>query len=165
MHLLPSPPVLPTLSTTYYGCHNNSEGLPTCKKNTTQIIEQPAQSSTCPTDFHIGCRVTVTSSHPVHTGKAGTVCRHTKKYVMFTPNEHPTDIIRILPKSLAAYHPDGRRMINSSDGNEEHDPGQTEREHDMYDQLDETKNFSVADGFVSFTRTFKYLVSHIIKST
>jgi hypothetical protein len=52
-------------------------------------------------------------------------------------------------------------MINSSDSNEEHDPGQTEREHDMYDRLDETKNFSVADGFVSFTRTFKYLGSFI----
>jgi hypothetical protein len=52
-------------------------------------------------------------------------------------------------------------MINSSDGDEEHDPGQTEREHDMYNQLDETKNFSVADGFVSFTRTFKYLGSLI----
>jgi hypothetical protein len=80
---------------------------------------------------------------------------------MFTPDEQPTVVIRILPKSLAAYYPDGRRMINSSDGDEEHDPGQTEREHDMYDQLDETKNFSVADGFVSFTRTFKYLGSLI----
>jgi len=102
-------------------------------KNTTQIIEQPTQSSTCPTDFHIGCRITVTSSHPAHAGKAGTVCRHTKKYVMFTPDEQPTVIICILPKSLAAYHPDGRRMINSSDGDEEHDPGQTECKHDMYD--------------------------------
>jgi hypothetical protein len=62
---------------------------------------------------------------------------------------------------VAAYHPDGRRMINSSDGDEEHDPGQTEREHEMYNRLDETKNFSVADGFVSFTRTFKYLGSLI----
>ena len=51
-------------------------------------------------------------------------------------------------------------MINSSDGDEEHDPGQTERKHDMYDRLDETKNFPVADGFVSFTRT-----SNIIQST
>jgi hypothetical protein len=76
---------------------------------------------------------------------------------MFTPDEQPTVIICILPKSLAAYHPGRRRMINSSDGDEEHDPGQTEREHDMYDRLDETKNFSVADGFVSFTRMFKYL--------
>ena len=31
----------------------------------------------------------------------------------------------------------------------------------MYDRLDETKNFPVADGFVSFTRTFKYLGSLI----
>ena len=52
-------------------------------------------------------------------------------------------------------------MINSSDGDEKHNPEQTECEHDMYDQLDETKNFSVADGFVSFTRTFKYLGSLI----
>ena len=80
---------------------------------------------------------------------------------MFTPDEQPTVVIRILPKSLTAYYPDGRHMINSSDGDEEHNPGQTEREHDMYDQLDETKNFSVADGFVSFTRTFKYLGSLI----
>jgi len=90
-------------------------------KNATQIIEQPTQSSTCPTDFHIGCRVTVTSSHPAHAGKAGTVCRHTKKYDMFTPDKQPTNIICILPKSLAAYHPDGRCMIKSFDDNEEHD--------------------------------------------
>jgi len=31
----------------------------------------------------------------------------------------------------------------------------------MYDRLDKTKNFPVADGFVSFMRTFKYLGSHI----
>ena len=52
-------------------------------------------------------------------------------------------------------------MINSSDGDEEQDPGQTERKHGMYDRLDETKNFSVADSFVSFTRMFKYLGSLI----
>ena len=67
----------------------------------TQIIEQSTQSSTGPTDFHIGYRVTVTSSHPVHAGKAGTVCRHTKKCVMFTPDEHPTDIIHI-PKIISS---------------------------------------------------------------
>ncbi len=27
----------------------------------------------------------------------------------------------------------------------------------MYDKLDETQNFPVADGFASFTRTFRYL--------
>ena len=124
-------------------------------------IEQPAQSSTCPTDFHIGHRVTVTSSHSTHTCKTETVCRHPKKYVMFTPNEHPTDIIRILPKSLAAYHLDGQCMINSFDDDKDHDPGQTEREHEMYDRLDETKDFPVADGFVSFTQMFRYLGSLI----
>lgn len=38
---------------------------------------------------------------------------------------------------------------------------QTEREHHMYNQLDldETQDFSVADGFVSFTRIFWYLGS------
>jgi len=126
-----------------------------------QITEQPPQSSTCPTDFHIGHRVTVTLSHPTHAGKSRTVCRHTKKYVMFTPDKHPTNIIHILPKSLAAYRLDGRRMINSSDDDKEHDPGQTERKHETYDQLDETKDFPVADGFVSFTRTFRYLGSLI----
>jgi hypothetical protein len=48
-------------------------------------------------------------------------------------------------------------MINSSDDDEEHDLGQTEHKHKMYDQLDETKDFPVADSFVSFTRTFRYL--------
>jgi hypothetical protein len=133
-----------------------------CTSNcTTQIIEQPAQSSTYPTDFHIGYRVTVTSSHPTHVGKARTVCRHTKKYVMFTPNEHPADIIHILPKSLAAYHLDGQCMISSSDDNKEHNPGHTECKHKMYDQLDKTKDFPVADGFVGFTQMFRYLGSLI----
>ena len=31
----------------------------------------------------------------------------------------------------------------------------------MYDKLDETQNFPVADGFASFTRTFRYLGSLI----
>ena len=31
----------------------------------------------------------------------------------------------------------------------------------MYDKLDETQNFPVANGFVSFTRTFRYLGSLI----
>ena len=73
---------------------------------------------------------------------------------MFQPDDSPTDIIRILPKSLAAYHPNGRRRINSADDDDEHDPGQIKREHTMYDKLDETQDFPVADGFVSFTQTF-----------
>ena len=96
----------------------------------------------------------VASSHTTHANKGGTVCKVTKKFVMFHPDDSPTDIIRILPKSLAAYHPDGRRRINSVDDNNKQDPGQTKREHAMYDKLDETQDFPVANGFVSFTWTF-----------
>ena len=80
---------------------------------------------------------------------------------MISPDDTPTAVIRILPKSLAAYHPNGRRRIDSVDDDDAHDPGQTEREHAMYGKLDETQNFPVADGFVSFTRTFRYLGSLI----
>ena len=80
---------------------------------------------------------------------------------MFAPDKHPTNIIRILPKSLSAYHPNRRPMINSADDDKEQNPGQTERDHKMYDRLDETQSFPVAIGFVSFTRTFLYLGSLI----
>ncbi len=123
--------------------------------HTNQLVEQPVPCSTCLTDFPIGCRIIVASPHPTHAGKEGTVCKLTKKFVLFTPDENSTDIIRILPKSVAAYHLDGRRKIKSTDDNDEHNPGQTEREHTMYDGLNETQNFPVADGFVSFTRTFR----------
>jgi hypothetical protein len=126
-----------------------------------QLIEQPAPSSTCLTDFPIGCRVVVASSHPTHAGKGGTVCKLSQKFVFFIPDENSTDIIRILPKSLSAYHPDGRRKINSADNDDKHDPGQTECEHTMYDQLNKTQDFPIADCFVSFTRTFPYLGSLI----
>jgi len=39
--------------------------------------------------------------------------------------------------------------------------GQTERDNDAYDKLPETANFCVADGYVSFTQTFRYLGSLI----
>ena len=119
-----------------------------------QLVKQPAPSSNSPTDFPIGCRVVVASSHPTHTSKGGTVHNLTKKFVLFSPDDNPTDIICILPKSLAAYHPDGRRRINSADDDDEHYPGQTEREHAIYNQLDETQDFPITDSFVSFTRTF-----------
>jgi hypothetical protein len=122
-----------------------------------QLIEHPTLSSNSPTDFSIGCRVVVASSHPTHASKGGTVCKLTKKFIMFSPDDTPTDIIRILPKSLAAYHPNGRQRINSVDDNDEHNPGQTEREHAIYDKLDKTQNFPITDGFGSFTRTFRYL--------
>ena len=80
---------------------------------------------------------------------------------MFHPNDSPNDIICILPKSLAAYHSDGRRRISSIDDDDEQDPGKINHEHAMYDKLDETQDFPVADGFVSFTWTFRYLGSLI----
>ena len=39
--------------------------------------------------------------------------------------------------------------------------GQTERDNDAYDKLPETANFHVADRYVSFARTFRYLGSLI----
>ena len=80
---------------------------------------------------------------------------------MFSSDDSPTDIIRILPKSLAAYLPNERQKINSAEGNDEHNPGQTEREHATYDQLNETQDFPIANSFVGFTRTFQYLGSLI----
>ena len=80
---------------------------------------------------------------------------------MISPDDTPTDIICIHPKSLAAYHPNGRRKIYSADDDDKHNPGQTEREHAMNDKLNETQNFPVVDGFVSFTRAFQYLSSLI----
>ncbi len=76
---------------------------------------------------------------------------------MFKTDKHPPNVIRILPKSLAANHLNEQHKINSSDDDEEHNPGQTEHEHKMYDQLDEAQPFAVADGLVSFTQTFQYL--------
>ena len=43
----------------------------------------------------------------------------------------------------------------------EPNPDHTKREHLIYNQLDETQDIPVADGFVSFTRTFRYLGSLI----
>jgi hypothetical protein len=119
-----------------------------------QLIKQPAPSSNSPKDFPVGCRIVVASSHPAHANKGGTVCRLTQKYVMFSPDNTPTDIICILPKSLATYHPKGQQRINSADNDDKHDPGQTKCKHAIYDKLDETQNFPVAVGFVSFTRTY-----------
>jgi hypothetical protein len=73
---------------------------------------------------------------------------------MFKTDKHSPNIIRILPKSLAAYHPNEQHKIDSSDDDKEHNLGQTEREHKMYDQLDETQPFAVADDLVSSTQTF-----------
>ena len=123
-----------------------------------QLIEPPAPSSTCPMDFPISCCVVVASSHPTHSGKGGAVCKLTKNFFLFSPDGSPTNIIRILPKSLAAYYPDGQRTINPAYDNNEHDPGKTDSEHAMYNRLNKTQDFPIANSFVSFTRTFRYLV-------
>jgi hypothetical protein len=73
---------------------------------------------------------------------------------MFTPDKHSSNIIRILLTSLAAYHPNRQPVINSSDDNNEHNTGQMERKHQVYNQLDKASSFAVADGFVIFTMTF-----------
>jgi len=40
-------------------------------------------------------------------------------------------------------------------------PGQREQDNTAYDNLDKTAKFTVTNGFVSFTRTFRYLGSLI----
>ena len=102
---LPPPPVLPTLTATCCSCHNNPMGLlpHTCQQPHNTESRTTCTKLNCPTDFPIGYHVTVASSHPMHAGKGGTVCQHTKKYAMFTPNKHSSNVIRILLKSLAAY--------------------------------------------------------------
>jgi hypothetical protein len=74
-------------------CHNAAAMMIQCAFRRThtsthphQLIEQPAPSLTCPTDFPIGCRVVVLSSHPTHAGKGGTVRKLTQKFVLFIPN-------------------------------------------------------------------------------
>ena len=127
-----------------------------------------------PEHFPIGSHVTVVSSHPKHANTIGVVTRHTAKFVAFSPVDSPQDRIRILPQSLMLVPPpavvppkprNGRttqRCVALSDT--EDDQSQTqgqERDNDAYDKLPETANFHVADGYVSFTRTFHYLGSLI----
>jgi hypothetical protein len=71
---------------------------------------------------------------------------------MFKIDGHSPDVIRILPKSLAVYHPNEQYKISSSNNDKEHNPRQTECKRKLYDQLDETQTFVVADGFISFTQ-------------
>jgi hypothetical protein len=76
---------------------------------------------------------------------------------MFKTDEHSPDVICILPKALALCHPNEQHKIDSFNDDKEPNPGQTECKHKMYDQLDETQPFAVANGLVSFTQTFQYL--------
>ncbi len=45
--------------------------------------------------------------------------------------------------------------------NDENDEERTECKDGMYDKLDETKNIEIADGYVTFTRSFHYLGSMV----
>ncbi len=44
---------------------------------------------------------------------------------------------------------------------DEDDEDQTERKGAIYDKLDETRDIDVEDGYVTFTRLFRYLGSMI----
>ena len=91
MCLLPPPPVLSACTMPQYRCYTDPTCLPPC---THQHPPPPTHQTTCTklwtssTDFPIGCRVVVASSHPTHAGKGGTVC---KKFVTFSSDDSPTN--------------------------------------------------------------------------
>jgi hypothetical protein len=58
-----------------------------------------------------------------------------------------------VPRQRIALHATGNDQTQT--------PGQREQDNTAYDNLDETAKFTVDDGFVSFTRTFRYLGSLI----
>ena len=103
--------------------------------------------------------------------------QHTAKFVTFTPGNCSQESIHILPKllvlapPLATPSPPPRRdeaktqdRIAISDGAEEDQTrtqGQQEQDNISYDAFPETANFPLSDGYVSFTRTFRYLGSLI----
>ena len=127
-----------------------------------------------PDQFPIGCRVTVVPHHPRHGNTNGIVTNHTAKFVTFSPDDSPDRRIRILPKSLiclppqAATPPVRQKGTNrqhiaplETDGDQNRTSKEREQDNDIYDKLPETANVPVADGYVSFTRTFRYLGSLI----
>jgi hypothetical protein len=52
-------------------------------------------------------------------------------------------------------------LVTHAPDDDDSTPEDKELEGSIYDKLDETKDVQVADGFVSFTRTFQYLGSLI----
>ncbi len=103
------------------------------------------------------------------------VTRHTAKFVAFSPSDSPHVRIRILPQSLvlvplpAAVHPSPCRnrttqgCVAPSAEEDVHNwtQGRRERDDTAYDKLPETANLPVGDGYVSFTKIFRYLGSLI----
>jgi len=128
-----------------------------------------------PANFPIGSHAIVVSSDPKHANAIGVVTRHTAKCVTFSPVDSPQDRIRILPQSLLLVplpavvppKPCNSRTakrcttLSYTTDDQSWTQGQTERDNDAYDKLPETANFHVADRYVSFTRTFRYLGSLI----
>ncbi len=125
-------------------------------------------------NFPIGSHVTVVSSHPKYANSIGVVTHHTTKFVTFSPVDSPQDRIRILPQSLILVPPPAvvppkprnsrttQRRVALLDTKDDQSQTQgRERNNDAYDKLPETVKFHVADGYVSFTRTFRYLGSLI----
>jgi hypothetical protein len=128
-----------------------------------------------PNQFPIGSRVTVVPHHPRHGSTYGTVTNHTVKFVTFSPDDCPDRRIRILPKSLISLSPRATPPLSArqrgttrrhialpeSDGDESRTAKEREQDNDIYNTLPETANVPVANGYVSFTRTFHYLGSLI----
>ena len=99
---------------------------------------------------------------------------HTAKFVTFSPDDSPDSRIRILPKSLLSLPPRATPLperqrgttqrhiaLPETDGDQNRTAREREQDNDIYDGLPETANVPVADGYVSFTRTFRYLGSLI----
>jgi len=106
------------------------------------------------------------------------VTRHTAKFVEFVPDNYHANTIRILPTSLTIILPPPATstpptpcpnkapkqcitLHHATDDNHTRTPGQQEQDKIAYDNLAKTEKITVADGFVSFTRTFRYLGSLI----
>ena len=99
------------------------------------------------------------------------------KFVEFVPDNCHSNTIHILPKSLTITLPPPatstppapcsnkaprqRIALHATDDNQARTPGQREQDNIAYDNLAATAKITVADGFVSFTRTFCYLDSLI----
>ena len=100
---------------------------------------------------------------------------HTAKFVTLSPHASPDSRIRILPKLLLSLPPRAtpppehqdrgakQRFITLPEADD--DQARTgkwrEQDNDAYDKLPEMANVPVADGYDSFTRTFRYLGSLI----
>jgi hypothetical protein len=130
-----------------------------------------------PTSFPIGCRVTVMPSHKSHTHTNGTLTQHTAKFVEFVPDNCHPNTICILPKSLTIIPPLATSIppapcpnkvprqciaLHATDDDQMRTPRQRKKDNIAYDNLNETAKFTVTNGFVSFTCTFRYLGSSSI---